>query len=328
MFAPRIDVHAHFLPDFYRDSLVAAGKVHPDGMPAIPEWNEELALRTMADLNIVKAMLSISSPGVYFGDKDAARSLARRVNEEAARLRDRHPDRFGWFATTPLPDVAQALQESQHALDVLHADGIVVETNHDGMYLGDDRLEPLYEELNRRGAVVFIRPTSTSCVGCGALALGYPEPMLEFMFETTRSVTQLILAGVTVRYPDIRFIVPHGGAALCVLASRIDLLMPFFEKGSSRKPPHMASELLKLYYDLAGAPLPELLQGLMLIADEHRILYGSDWPFTQTEACVELARKLEFTPLLSEETRDKFCMRNAQALFHSEHDIGTSHGHE
>ena len=108
------------------------------------------------------------------------------------------------------------------------------------------------------------------------LTLGYPDPLVEFLFDTTRSVMQMMLSGVTVRYPNIRIIVPHAGAALPVLASRIDLLMPFFQASAPRKSPRVRDEMHKLYFDLAGAPLPELLPALLSTADPERVLYGSD----------------------------------------------------
>ncbi len=315
MNTPRIDVHAHFLPDFYRDALVEAGQIHPDGMPAIPDWSEEAAFEAMDKLGIATAMLSISSPGVYFGDAQAARELTRRVNEEGARLRDAHPDRFGWFASTSLPDVASALEQVVYALDTLSADGIVLETNHEGLYLGEPILDSLYEVLNERKAVVFIHPTSPKCLGCGLLTLGYPDPLIEFLFDTARSVMQMVLSGVTVRYPHIRIIVPHAGAALPVLASRIDLLMPFFEANASIKSPQVRDEMRKLYYDLAGAPLPELLPALLSIADPDHILYGSDWPFTQLESCLKLAAELDASSTLGGTLHRDFMLGNALRLF-------------
>ena len=315
MNTPRIDVHAHFLPDFYREALVKAGQIHPDGMPAIPDWSEQAAFETMDKLGIATAMLSISSPGVYFGNPTEASELTRRVNQEGARLRDTHPDRFGWFASTSLPDVANAVNQAVYALDTLSADGIVLETNHDGLYLGDPALDPLYEVLNERKAVLFLHPTSPKCVGCGLLTLGYPDPLVEFLFETTRSVMQMMLSGVTVRYPDIRIIVPHAGAALPVLASRIDLLMPFFQANAPRKSPLVRDEMRKLYFDLAGAPLPELLPALLSIADPERILYGSDWPFTGLPSCFDLAQELDASTLLSGTLHRAFMRGNALRLF-------------
>jgi predicted TIM-barrel fold metal-dependent hydrolase len=284
-------------------------------MAAIPDWSEEKALEIMEHLNIASALLSISSPGVHFGDDRAAQTLARQVNEEGARLRDAHPDRFGWFAVTPLPDVQSAVTEALFALDVLRADGIIVESNHHGLYLGDARMDPFYAALNEREAVMFIHPTSPSCTGCGSLALGYPMPMLEFMFETTRTVMQLILSGATKRFPKIRIIVPHAGAALPVLVSRVDLMISLLEAKAPDTSPSMRAELRKLYYDLAGAPLPELLNALFQVADPDHIFYGSDWPFTPATACRRLVDKLDTQICQGDELLNRLMNGNARKLF-------------
>jgi len=215
----RVDVHAHFLPEVYRRALAEAGIDRPDGIKAVPTWSEQLALDTMDRLDIEVAMLSISSPGVNLGDDQAARALARAVNEEAAALRDRHPGRFGFFASLPLPDVSGAVAELRHSLDVLGADGVVVETNAAGTYLGDPTVEPLYAELSARSCVLFVHPTTPHCAE--HLALSYPRPMLEFMFEITRSITDMVLSGALQRHPDMRVLVPHAGAALPVLGPRV-----------------------------------------------------------------------------------------------------------
>ena len=311
----RIDVHIHFLPEYYHDALVAAGLSQPDGMPKIPDWSEDEALVAMDRLGIETAMLSISSPGVHFGDDKAAGELARRVNETAAQLVRKRPDRFGFFAITPLPDVEGAVAEARYAFDQLGADGVVLETNHHGVYLGDEKLAPLYAELNRRQAVVFIHPTSPSCPCCESLALGYPRPMLEFIFETTRSVMQMILSGTTMRYPDVRVIVPHAGAMLSVLAGRVQVHMPILKQQQGHGFPDVRTELRKLHYDLAGAPVPELLGALLQVADPRHLHYGSDWPFTPTEACEKLAEKLDATPLFDADTRRWAMSENARELF-------------
>ena len=310
----RVDVHAHYLPPFYRTALAEAGQSHPDGMPAIPEWSESRALAIMDRLHIAVAVLSISSPGVHFGDDRAAAKLSRRLNEEGTRLRKAHVDRFGLFAVTPLPNIELAIEEAVYAIDQLGAEGVAVESNHHGLYHGDPKLEPFYAELHRRKSAMFIHPTSPSCEGCLSLALGRPRPMLEFMFETTRTVTNLVLNGVTQRYPDLRIVVPHAGAALPVLASRVESQAPFmFPDGKSL--PRMKDEMRKLYYDLAGAPLPELLQALEHIADKEHIFYGSDWPFTPDDATEKLALALDTTPAIGSLEREAYMHGNALRAF-------------
>jgi len=309
----RIDVHAHFLPEVYRRALAEAGIDRPDGIKAVPTWSEQLALDTMDRLDIEVAMLSISSPGVNFGDDQAARALARAVNDEAAALRDRHPGRFGFFASLPLPDVPGAVAELRHSLDVLGADGVVVETNAAGIYLGDPTVEPLYAELSARSCVLFVHPTTPHCAE--HLALSYPRPMLEFMFETTRSITDMVLSGALHRHPDMRVLVPHAGAALPVLAARVELLLPLLAEPGGPAIPSLRDALRLLHFDLAGAPVEELLNALLAVADPSRIHYGSDFPFTPADTCMTLADLLERTAALNDRQRAAIYAGNARQLF-------------
>ena len=297
----RIDVHSHFVTDSYRAALDAAGIDRPDGIRATPAWSEAAALEAMDRLDVEVAVLSVSTPGVHLGDDAAAAALARTVNEEAAAIRERHPHRFGSFASLPLPDVDAALVELTHALDVLGADGVVVQTNSGGVYLGDERLEPLDAELAARGAVLFLHPT-TAHAG-EHLGLGYPRPMLEFMFDTTRSVADMVLSGVLERHPDLQVIVPHAGAALSVLADRVELLLPLLTPPGGRPAPSLRAALGRLHFDLAGAPVPELLRALLAVADPSKLHYGSDFPFTPADAAVALAERLDTTDLLDDELR-------------------------
>ncbi|MFI1308712.1 amidohydrolase family protein [Streptomyces albidoflavus] len=208
-----VDVHAHFVTDGYVAAARSAGIDHPDGMPGWPSWSVEEHLALMDRAGIDRSYLSVSSPAVHFGDDAAAaRTLAREVNTFGAGVRDAHPDRFGHFASLPLPDVEGALAEAVHALDVLGADGVTVETNHHGHYLGDPLFEPLWAELDRRGAVVFVHPTSPP--HADAVALGRPRPMLEFLFDTARTASDLLFRGVLTRHPRVRWLLTHGGGAL------------------------------------------------------------------------------------------------------------------
>lgn len=309
---PRIDVHSHYVPEFYREALIAAGHSEPDGIRFIPDWSEEAALAAMDKIGVRKAYLSISSPGVYFGDAAAAATLARRVNEEGARLANEHPERFAFFASTPLPDIEATLTEIAYAFDELGAAGVVFETNFDGLYLGDDRLAPVYAELNRRRAVIFLHPTSPAAP-CGGWesALPYPRPMMEFMFETTRSVTDMVLSGTLDRYPDIEMIVPHAGATLPLLASRIDVIGGRIAQ--QEEPMHKA--LKRLHFDLAGMPLPDMLRALLEVTEQSHIHYGSDMPFTPFFEVERHAAALDETALLDAASRSGIMAANTEALF-------------
>jgi predicted TIM-barrel fold metal-dependent hydrolase len=172
----------HFIPDFYRQALASASMASPDGIHAVPPWDEEDFLRVMDSLQIEMAMLSISSPGVHFGDDSKALQLARKVNDQGRRLMDRNPGRIGLFASLPLPDVEASIEEAGRALDDLGADGVVFESNHHGVYLGDPVLDPLYAELDKRSAVIFVYPTSPACECRARGSKLYRCPMLEFYF--------------------------------------------------------------------------------------------------------------------------------------------------
>jgi predicted TIM-barrel fold metal-dependent hydrolase len=309
----RIDCHAHYLPESYRQAGYQAFPEGPDGFPGFPEWSVEAALDQMEATGIAASVLSVSSPGVHFGDDAAARILAREVNEAGARTVRDHPDRFGLFASLPLPDIDGSLAEIEYALGDLEADGVVLLTNARGTYLGDAALEPVFEELNRRRAVLFMHPTSPFCPVCHGSGLDFPRPMLEFMFENTRAVTNLILSGTLDRYPDIRLIVPHAGSALPVLAERIGSIAAALRPGNGSRE-SVYGHLRRLYYDLAGFPVPTLLRALKDIADPQRVLYGSDWPFTPTPATQQLADALDATDLIEPDWRHQIYRENALQL--------------
>ena len=273
-----IDVHAHFLPDQYREALATAGIDQPDGFPRVPMWNASEHVEVMDRLGIEACVLSVSSPGVQFGEgltaSDAV-SLARHVNDVAASTIARHPGRFGAFASLPMADEGESLAEIERALDGLGLDGINLQTNVAGVYLGDASLEPIMAELNRRRTVVFIHPTSPACWEC--TSLGYPRPMIEFPFDTTRAVTNLLLSGTLARHPDIRWIVPHAGGTLPFLAPRIAGISVLL---GADDPAAVVAQLRRLHYDLAGSASAPVVAALLNFVDRSQVLYGSDWPFT------------------------------------------------
>ncbi|MEU6131204.1 amidohydrolase family protein [Saccharopolyspora sp. NPDC047091] len=281
-----IDVHAHYVTPRLRAAMVAAGHAEPDGMPAIPGWSPEAALADMDSIGVAAALLSVSSPGVHFGSDADARRLARDVNAEGAEIVAARPDRFGLLASLPLPDLPGALAEVEHAFDELGADGLTLHTHYAGVHLGHPDHEPLLSALDERGAVVLLHPTSPPCAA--EISAGIPRPVLEFPFETTRAVASLVLSGALDRHPRIRFVVPHAGAALPVLADRI-AMAPALTGGPQVD---VLGALRGLHYDLAGFALPHQLPALLRLVGPDRLLYGSDLPFTPAWAARGLAEAL------------------------------------
>jgi len=307
----RIDVHFHYLSPEYREQLIDAVGGSPDGFRA-PQWSAEAALAMMDRMGIATGMLSVSSPGVHFGNDAKARLLARSVNEFAARVIGDHRGRFGGFASLPLPDIDGALEEIAYALDALKLDGVVMLTNFDGVYLGDKRLDPIFAELNRRGAVVFIHPTSPIC--WQQSALGYPRPMIEFTFDSTRAVVNLIFSGTTVRCPKLRIIVPHAGGTLPFLARRIGMFGRSLA-GSGKDQVSTEEQLRRLYYDLAGSPGSNALAPLLEMAERSHILYGSDYVHTPEAVVSAHLAELLSSKLLSQDDFRAIGRGNALALF-------------
>jgi 6-methylsalicylate decarboxylase len=315
-----VDMHAHFLPTEYRTALRAAGIDALDGMPTgVPRWTTGSALELMDAAGIALAVLSISSPGVLLdaGEHRATR-LASLVNDAGAEISRAHPDRFGFVATLPLPDVDAALAELDRSIGELSARGVVLLTNYRGCYLGDARFDPVFEELHRRGSVVVLHPTSpcggSGGGGGGSVAPGYPPPMLEFIFDTTRAVVNLIMSRTVERYPGISFVVPHGGAALPVIVDRVERVGATLERAAGRDPVDVRAALSRLHYDVAGGTPDGLLPALLRMARPDRLLYGSDYPFTPGPRVLELAALLGATDLLSAGERRDMLSGNARRL--------------
>ena len=311
-----IDAHSHFLPPTYARALAEQGLVTLDGGFPVPQWSEEKALAHMDKHNIEASMLSVSSPTVSFLKEASARErLAREVNEFSGALVKRRPSRFGAFATLPMPDVAASLTEIGYALDVLQLDGVVMETNVHGIYLGDPKLDPIFAELNRRRATLFLHPTSPPCLE--AVGLGRPAPILEFPLDTTRTVTDLIFAGTLTRYPDIRMIIPHAGGALTAIAERIAGFsgLPFLKQRPAGGAAEVNRVLASLHYDLAGFASNGAIERLRRITSLTNILFGSDFPFTPpagVDANVEGFRSLAGLTVTEHEAMAR---GNARRLF-------------
>lgn len=285
MTAPRlIDVHAHYLPAFYREALRECGHDRPDGFPHVPEWSAEEHVATMDRLGIATSLLSISSPGVHLGDAPGsegtgARDLARAANEAGRRAVVDHPGRFGLFGSLPLPDVDAAMAEIEYCCERLDVVGFVFLTNVGGTYLGDASFAPVFRELDRRNARVFIHPTSPAC--WERTSLGRPRPMIEFLFDTTRAVVDLVLNGTIAKHPGIEFIIPHAGATLPMVADRVNVFSALL---GGDPPVDVLRDLRRLHFDLAGYPIPRQLDALLTLTTLDHLHYGSDYPFTPERA--------------------------------------------
>lgn len=314
MFAVRaIDVHAHFLPPSYREALRAAGLTLLDGGMPIPDWSAEAAIALMDELGIGGAMLSVSSPFAATVAGAGAAALCRSVNDFAADMKAKFPDRFGAFAMLPVPLVDESLAEIARALDVLGLDGIALPTNAAGLYLGSEPMAPVLDALDERGAAVFVHPTSPCCFE--AFGLQLPAPMIEFPFDSTRAIVSLLYSRALDRRKRIRFIFTHGGGTISLLASRVMRIGGTPLVGDRALPIADAADwLARWHYDTASVSTPGQMASLREIAPTSQVLYGTDYPFSPAFGVRMAAAEFQKLPL-SDAERGDVLQRNAARLF-------------
>jgi predicted TIM-barrel fold metal-dependent hydrolase len=267
----RIDVHHHFVPPVHADIMATR---RSGGRP--PRWSPQMSLDEMDRSGIATAIVSLVQPGVWFADDvPLSRRLARECNEYGAKLNQDHPGRYGLFAAISPPDPDGSLKEIEYCFDTLKADGVGLFTSYGEKYLGDPSFEPIYAELNRRKAVVYVHPTTPNC--CEKILPGIGPSTIEFATDSTRAITHIVFSGVAAKFPDIRWIFSHAGGTLPFLTARLEILAQ--RKKDPRLPDGPLPVLRKFYYELAQGNTPGQLAALLKMAPVSQLLYGTDYPF-------------------------------------------------
>ena len=250
-----------------------------------PPWSKEAALSFLDDAGIDVAISSVSTPGVHTGDSAAARALARRCNEMSAELVRDHPARFGGFACLPVPDVDNSLDELTYALDVLKLDGVVLFSNALGVYLGESRLAPLFAELQRRKALVFVHPRAPH-KDPAAHSLGLPDSLIDFTADTTRAIAHLHYSNTFARTPDVKYIFSHAGGTVPYLAGRFAIVdeMDVIPEAENRA--SAADTFRNLYWDTALSWTDPVLATLRSVVGLDHVLFGTDYPYLRRDLAV------------------------------------------
>ena len=288
--ARRIDVHHHLVPPVYL-AAIAEQRVGSAPRP----WSPEISLEEMDRHGIATAVVSIIQPGVWLkAGRDKSRAMAREVNDYGARMVQDHPGRFGLWAGIPLPDIDGSLNEIAYAFDTLRADGIGLMTSYDDKYLGNTSFAPVWDELNRRKAVVYTHPQTPDC--CRNIAVDAPPSLLEFATDTTRAITSLLFSGTAARYPDIRWIFSHSGGTAPFLLSRFLQQEMVMKERAARLPRGVLFELKKFYYDTAQGNHKGALDALRALAPMAQILFGTDFPLRPTIEEIDGLAAYGFTP--------------------------------
>jgi predicted TIM-barrel fold metal-dependent hydrolase len=297
----RIDVHHHHTPPALQGPGRGRGGT----------WTPERSLEQMDKFDIAVAVLSMTQMGdVLYNATEKGRTNVRLGNDYGAKLMSDHPKRFGLFSSIPFPDLDGSIKEIAYGLDQLKADGIGIYTNdNQGRWPGDPYFDPIWQELNRRNTIVYMHPLAPPC--CSNLNDGVPAAMNEFDFDITRACTSLLAGGVLHKYPNIRFIIPHSGGTMPVLAGRIKDRYPNDSKHAEYIPNGVYAELKKFYFDIAHASYPMPLAALLKFAPATNILFGTDFSPEPIESTVNELPTSGLSPALMRAIERE----NAERLF-------------
>ena len=255
----------------------------------------------MKETNITTSILSISTPGTYLKSFDAllTKEITRTTNEELSEICAANSKHFRFFASLPLPSVPDSLAEIDYALDTLGASGFCVLSNANGAYLGDKSLDLIFDKLNERKAVLLMHPTSCKImsrtqshdntaedaqVGPDVTIVNplqhVPSGLLEYMFDETRAVINLLVSGTVTRCPEIKFIMSHAGCVLPSVLERVTVALESFFGGTMKSTEMRRLLRESFHFDLAGLPWPDMIHALLRIVGPDRLVYGSDYCWT------------------------------------------------
>ena len=277
-----IDTHHHFYPPAYQKSWLDwedARKI-PHFKTQV-DWSVQKAVEELDTNGVTTGVLSIAStPGTWFNlDAAAAGKMVRDCQDFAAGMVRDHKGRFALFAPLSMLDTDATLKEIEYVFDTLKADGVGLQSNYGDKWLGNPLYKPVFEELNRRKAVVYVHPLVAAC--CGQLSVGAFPAVLEVPHDTTRTVTSLLLSGTFTRLPDIQWLFSHAGGTIPMLAGRIAAFYGRSTRGdqSGMTAEGIFEQFRKLHYDTANATSAPAMAALMKLVPTSQITFGSDYPY-------------------------------------------------
>ena len=304
----KIDFHAHAILPAYVDALKILGidAAEIEGFP-LPKWSAEEHLQFMDAAGIDFTILSMATP--HISDKSAARA----INEEFAELCRRFPERFGFVATLPLPNVEGSIEEFHYAIENLGALGVKVASNSDGVYLGDERLDEIFAALNEKSALVIIHPSPAQLLPRKNVVTGKVMALFEYPTDTTRAILNMLANGTLEKFPRLKVVVPHCGSFLPYMKQRAGAMFQMLASMNLMQPVNFDSAVKKLFFDTAGDPMPEQFDMLLKIASLNQIIFGTDYPYVPAQ--VVLGRKKLFDEELARRSlTEKIYVDNAKFL--------------
>jgi predicted TIM-barrel fold metal-dependent hydrolase len=307
----RIDVHHHpTVPPNVTGATRAANTFEAFRTgPASADWTVSKALEEMDQGGVDLTILST-------GGNDAAH--CRAFNEYTAKLVSDHPERFGMFASLPFPDVDGCLKEIAYGMDVLKADGVRLGTSYPNkLWLGDGAFAPIFEELNRRKAVLYTHPGAPAC--CTNLVPGIGDSTIEFGTDTARAIVKMVFSGSSARYPDMKIIFSHAGGTMPYLVLRgiKDSLGSGGPVGPKNEvvppvPNGFVAEVRRFYYDTAQAAGGAAMSALKKVVPVSHIVFGTDFPWI---SAAETAKGLKDSGVFTSQELAQIDSGNALRLF-------------
>ena len=305
---PTIDFHAHAILPSYVDALkkLKIDAAAEEGFP-LPKWSAESHLQFMEEAGIDFTILSMATP--HISDCESA----REINEEFAELCRRFPKKFGFVATLPLPNVEGSINEFHYATEKLRALGVKVASNSDGVYLGDERLDPIFAELNRKNSLVIIHPSPARSLPRAGVVTGKVMALFEYPADTTRAVLNLLANGTLEKFPNLKIVVPHCGSFLPYMKQRAGAMFQMLASMNLMEPVNFAESLSKLFFDTAGDPMPEQFDMLLKIASLDKIIFGTDYPYVPAQVILR-KKKLFDAELARRGVTQKIYSDNAKIL--------------
>lgn len=306
--ARTIDFHAHAILPSYINALkiLKIDAAAEEGFP-LPKWNVEAHLQFMDAAGIDFTILSMATP--HISDKFAA----REINEEFAELCRRFPKRFGFVATLPLPNVEGSIEEFHYATEKLGALGVKVASNSDGVYLGDEQLDPIFSALNEKKSLVIIHPSPARELPRKNVVTGKVMALFEYPADTTRAVLNMLANRTLEKFPNLKIIVPHCGSFLPYMKQRADSMFKMLASMNLMEPVNFATGFEKLFFDTAGDPMPEQFDILLKVTNLDKIIFGTDYPYVPAQ--VILGRKKLFDKEISRRGwMEKIYVDNARTL--------------
>ena len=275
-----IDTHCHFFsPEYQKLWLDWETQRKLPHFPSQVTWSRAKTIEDMDQSGIRTAILSVAStPGVWFDlPAPEATHIARACNDYAAEMMRDYPGRFGVFATLSMLDIDTTLKEIEYVFDQLKADGVGLQSNYGDKWLGNPIYQAIFDELNRRKAVVYVHPLVANC--CGNLSVGTFPAVIEVPHDTTRTITSLLLSGTFARQRDITWLFSHAGGTIPMMAGRIDAFYGKSPKAAEFAPAGIFGELARLYYDTANATFAPNMAALLKLVPVSQITYGTDYPY-------------------------------------------------